>query len=243
MAKYGSDKVAFLLIDGYSILGSVTEITDEKEALYEETTPLGGDWEKKEYVGLKNGKIEQNGFFDDESNGVNDALAGQSGVNRVVSYGFEDNLIGRKCINWSGALQVKYGRAASRGTLHKAKASYENSGEIDEGIILNPLMEVEGDGEMSEHDNSAQTTDGAVFYLHITSLTLDGATNVIVSIEDSADGESWATLQSFTAVTAAPAVERKVKTGTIRRYLRVARAFTNVQAGSKLTLMVSAKRY
>ncbi len=82
-------------------------------------------------------------------------------------------------------------------------------------------------------DGGAATTFGAQFYLNVESVT---GTSVTVTIEDSADNVSFATVSGmvFTAVTsgAAPAWQRLAtsNTATIRRYVRVVTSGTFTQA-------------
>lgn len=70
-------------------------------------------------------------------------------------------------------------------------------------------------------DTTASAAFGAQAYLQVFALT---GTNVVVTIEDSADNVSFATVTglSFTSVTAAPATERLAtsNTATVRRYIR-----------------------
>ncbi len=82
-------------------------------------------------------------------------------------------------------------------------------------------------------DGAAASTFGAQFYLNVQSVT---GTSVTVSIEDSADNVSFATVSgmTFTAVTSggAPAWQRlaTANNATIRRYVRAVSAGTFSQA-------------
>jgi len=75
------------------------------------------------------------------------------------------------------------------------------------------------DGTTSNLDGGAASTDGGAAYLFLTELT--GITAVDVEIEDSADGSTgWATIATFTSVTASDSGERLVIPGTIKRHTR-----------------------
>ena len=189
MAKYGSDKVAFLLIDGYSVLGSVTDLKEGIEAVTEETTPLGASWVTHEAVGLKQATLEQSGFYDDAVNGVHLALVGANGTSRVVNYGVEGNTLGSAVVCWRGVMQANYQRIVSRGALHKANATYKVNGTVEEGVILTPLAAVttDGDSESTSHDNAAASIAGASFYLQVSALDLDGLAGAVVKVYDSAN--------------------------------------------------------
>ena len=136
MSRYSSRNVGFLLIDGYSVLGTTTKLEDTHEGKIEETTPLGTAYETYEYVGLNSSELSQDGFFDDSANGSNDALIAGNGFSRLVCYGVEGNTIGKNFIGLSGALQTKYIRESKVGELHKAKAEYKGSGVKEDGKIL-----------------------------------------------------------------------------------------------------------
>lgn len=173
MSKYGSDDVAFFLIDGYSVLGSTTEIADDKEAILEETDPLGASWVEKESTGLKRGEITQNGFFDDATDGINDALSEQQGLSRILSYGIEGNLKAKQFIGFAGGMQINYNRITSRGELHKANAKYLSSGAVEDGHILHELAIVTAAGDTESLAVDAGTQADPVT---ITSSSVDNPT-------------------------------------------------------------------
>jgi hypothetical protein len=241
--KYSSKDVV-LLIDGYNVLGEMTELTHAAEALTEEVTGLGDDWEEHEYIGVQRAEISQSGYFDDASLSVNDAFNGKQGDKRVVCFGVEGNTAGKAFVGLNGALETRFERIASVKGLHKANIAYVVSGKSEDGIILLPLSTktADGDTESASIDNSAESTGGADLYLQVTALELDGADDLTVKVRSSADGVTWADLDTFTAVTSAPAAEMKIKTGTIPQYLAVSWAFTGTSTAPSATIMVGAVR-
>jgi len=245
MTKYGSHNVAFLLVDGYSILGVQTDLKDDVEAITEETHALGDSWVEVEATGVKRGTLEQNGFYDDVAVGAHAALVSTPGQSRVVNYGVENNGIGQNAVCLAGAMQTNYNRVASRGELTKANASYQVVGEVEEGKIIHDLAQEAGDGDSTAEsvDNAASSADGANLYLQVSALDLDGLTDVVISVVHSDDDISYSTLESFTAVTAAQTAEVKAKTGTIKRYLAAEWAFTGLVGESPTaTFMVAVVR-
>lgn len=75
------------------------------------------------------------------------------------------------------------------------------------------------DGNTSNLDGGALSASGGAAYLFITSLA--GLTSVDVEIEDSDNGSTgWATIGTFTQVTATDSGERIEITGNIKRYTR-----------------------
>lgn len=239
MAKYGSNKVGFFLIDGYDVLGVSTQITDEIEADIEETTSLGDDWAKHEYTDLRRAELSQEGYFDDATDSSHDALDAGIGVERVLCYNVTGNEIGQQFTGYSGALQSSYTKVASRGELHRANASYLGAGQVDEGVILHSHVSTEGDDtEDDAVDNETSSEDG-VAYLQVSEL--EDCDSITVNIRESS-GNGWSTLASFTAVESAPDSERIEIEGSIERYLAVSWSFTNAGAEPSAKFMVGLRR-
>ena len=242
MTRRNSADVGFLLIDGYDILGVSTGLEDNMEAALQETHALGDGWVKQQFTGLKKAEISQEGFFDDAADSSNAALQGKEGLNRLLCYGLEGNTAGRHFIGYQGAMQSNYTRIATRGELHRANASYKGSGEVEEGIILHTHATQTEDGDSDAIDNGAASISGGVAYLQVSALTLGGYTNALVKVLHSDDGIVWAELLAFTAVTAAPAKERKTVTGTIKQYLAVSWEFTGAGTDPSVKFFAGLKR-
>lgn len=245
MGKFGSNQCGFLLIDGYDVLGVTTQIEDNVEALIEETTALGDTWQEHEYTNIRRASIAQEGFFDDAAGSSNAALVAGPGTSRVLCYNVEGNTIGKKFVGYSGAMQAKYVRVASRGELHKANAEYQGNGVVEEGKILHAHgaeTAASGNTQASSVDNGASSSAGGSGYLQANALTLGGYTNVVVKVQHSADNVVFADLITFTAVTAAPTAERKTVAGTVNRYLAASWAFTGAGAGQSVTFLTGFKR-
>jgi hypothetical protein len=243
MTKYGSNLVSFILIDGYSLAQITQELTENIEALSEETHGFNEDWVKNEFTGITRIELEWRGWYDDEALKTVAAFSTQNGNDRILTYGVSGNEVGAICSNWKGGLQVNYSRLTSRGELHKIHVKFSGAGDYEQGVALQPLEALDGDGESDSYDDTDGSSDGASVYLHVTSLTLDGASNVVFTIEHSDDELSWDTLEAFSSVTIAPTVERRVVTGAVKRHLRVKREFTGVGEDSAVEALVSLVRY
>ncbi len=228
MGKKSSADVGFLLIDGYDVLSSTTQLTDNAEAILQETTPLGVGWPEHSYTGVNKAEIQQEGFYDDAVGAINEALQDNSGATRLLCYGPEGNAAGLQFVGFAGALQVKYTRIAARAEMHRANAAYAGSGQVVTGRIILPhiLCEDDGDSKADEVDNGASSADGGLAFLQVSGLDLDGGSKCVVKIEESATGASWNDLATFTDVTVVPAKELKTVTGTVKRHLAVSWAFT-----------------
>ncbi len=242
MAKYSS-KDAILLIDGYNVLGTTTTITHSVEAMTEEKTGLGDEWEEHEYLGIQKAELSQEGFFDDASVSVNDALNEKQGEDRSYILGYEGNTIGKNFSGFKGALQSNFNRIASRGALHKANADYMGNGIVEDGKILHALTArtADGDTEASPVDNAAATTDGGNAYLQVTALTLGGYDDVVITVRESSDNVTWNDLDSFTAVDDTGA-ERIEIAGTVKQYLAVSYSFTGTGSDPSITFFVGLAR-
>lgn len=244
MPKRGSDQVGFLLIGGYDVLGVTTQLEDSLEAIIEETHALGDSWVKREYLGIKQAELTQEGFYDDATDSVHEALCTKEGTERLLCYGLEGNTIGQQFIGYSGALQASYTRIASRGELHRANASYHGTGDVEEGVILHPHQPetITGNTKESAIDNEASTPDGGSVFLQVSSLTLGGHDNVTVKVIHSDDALVWEDLTAFTAATKANTAEYKQIEGTVKRYLAVSWEFTGIGENPEIKFFVGFNR-
>ena len=216
MAKYGSNDVGFLLIDGFDVTGVSTSLTDTTTASLEETHGLGDSWVEQTATGLRSATLAVDGFYDDASDSVNEALAENEQSSRVVCYAYEGNTIHKGMVGHTGAFGGSYTRTASRNELHKASATWTVTGQKDNGQILHALGSESASGTGGATNYGAATSDGGAAYLQVTvksgtSPTLD------VKIRDSADNSTYADLITFTQATGVTA-ERKTVSGTVNQY-------------------------
>lgn len=120
---------------------------------------------------------------------------------------------------------------------------------VEIGDILKPLAAVTADGnsEATYVDGgatAAPSTAGGAGYIQCTALTLDGATNLACTVEDSADHVTYGALATFTVITAAPAKERKAVTGDVERYVAATWVWTGgAGAGSTATVFIGFARF
>lgn len=242
MTVRGAADVASLLVDGYDILGTVTEIEDKQYAVTEQTNALGDAWEEHSFVGIRRAEITQRGFYDDAAGSVHAALAtGPGNSSRVLTYQPAGTATGS---NFKGmtAVQVDYAVEPGKGVLHKANAMYHSNGRFDEGKVLWTYGAAAGDSataspSIQRRDAQGATiatssTNGGAAYFQLTAFTSGAnATGVRSRIQHSSDDVTFADLVTFTIATAAPFAQRAVvATGTaIECFLRMASSF---QGGS-----------
>jgi hypothetical protein len=246
VSKYSSKDCIFV-VDGYNILGVLTDVGHSVEAVLEEDTALGDTWATFDALGINKADLTQEGFFDDDADSVNAALNEQQGVSRIVCLGFEGNTIGKHFTGYQGAMQVDYNRLASIAKLHRCNARYQGSGKAEDGRILHALTArtADGDTELTPVDNTVDTDYGGAVYLQLTALTLGGYTDLTVKVRHSADNVTYDDLTTFTALVTAPGKERKtIAAGvdSMKRYLAVSWAFTGTGADPSATFFVGAAR-
>lgn len=244
MAKYGGANCGFFLIDGYSVLSVLTDITEEAEAITVDAKPLGDRYPKPTPTGDYQYAITQNGFYDAATDSINDALADKEGTTRTVCLNFEGNTIGKKCVGVAGSYASKYSRISQKNDLTKANASYAVAGVKEEPVILHELAQEAGDGNTEGAEsvnNLAATTGGGSGYLQVSGIALSGRPNVTVKVRHSSDDITYADLIAFTAVTARTA-ERKTVAGTINQHLATSWAWGGAGGAPTVTFMVGLHR-
>lgn len=114
--------------------------------------------------------------------------------------------------------------------------SAQVDGYTDFGVSLSDLTAYTSDTNGATHDGTAATSSGAVAHLHITAYS--GLTDATVTVEDSANASTWATIGTFATATAVTA-ERLEIAGTIRRYTRIV---VDVTGTGSVTLQASLAR-
>jgi hypothetical protein len=206
VARFGSDDVGFFLVGGYNLLGTLTQFQDKVAAITEESHTLGDAWTENAAVGVKSWEMSQEGFYDDDTLSVHDALEGAQGASWVLCYNVEGNTSGEEFVGISGALQLDYERIVSRNELHKARAEYRlGAGVYEPGRIIRPLAGASATGN---------TTAAAIDF---------GASNITglqVDIMHSADNLTFASHQGFASVTSTnPSAQRISSTAPIQRYV------------------------
>jgi hypothetical protein len=110
---------------------------------------------------------------------------------------------------------------ASEDAPNKIVAGFESTVGWERVLIHHALAAVTGDVTGTGIDAGASSTVECAAYAFVHAYS--GFTNVVVKIQHSADGSSWADLVTFTTITAARTCERKVVDAgtTVQRHTRV----------------------
>lgn len=222
MSKYGPAS-AFLLVGGCNISGETHEMAEGVEQILTKSDGLGDSWE--EYLPVGKAKVTlsaQGGFYDDVAAGIVEAFQAQGATKQAVSWGHAGATAGATCYLANGTYAVKFNRLPSRDDLTKAHAEHVITGALFEGKVLHGLSAETTDPGNTEGadsvDNGAATTGGWEAQFHVPALTLGGFTSLRGTVRHSTDDSTYATLTTFTDVTAAGTGEHKSGTGTVNRY-------------------------
>ena len=242
----GAADVASLLVDGYNILGTVTEIDDKQEALTEETHTLGDAWVEHKFVGIRRAQISQRGFYDDDALSVHAALAtGPGNPSRVLTYQPAGTATGAPFKGMT-AVQVDYAVEPGRAVLHKAVANSISNGRFDEGKVLWTLKALQADSATNSGaiDNGVSSTGGGAGYFQLTTFTSGAnATAILTRIQHSSDDVTYADLIAFTATGDPVGIRSELgSTVVVERYVRTATSFQGGASG-KAEFFVGFARY
>ena len=250
MATRNYTDVKILLWGGYNLVGAMSQIsTLQRSAVLEDVTCFGTAAQTFSDAGERMGKFSFSGYYDDATLGSNAALTGNVASFLPLCVGVAGNAVGQPFTGTTGAEQTT-NRTAAIGKMTHISADMVYSGESDEGQIQFPLGAISGatTNSASIDFGSTSSANGLVAYLQVPALTLGSATNLAVTMQDSADNSSWANITggAFTviasSITTTPVAQRLVISGTIRRYTRAVLTFTTSSTGASATVFVGIFR-
>lgn len=229
MALKSSKDVGFLLIGGRSVLSApLTAISESRTHLLEQVDGLGDNADKWGSVGQRQFQLTQEGFYNSGAGSLHEAL--EVADPQVLLYGPEGNAVGDDLVAFDG-VRTTYDRLPARGAFHKAKAVYKAASLMaNPGKILIPYSPYTtlGPTNLGIIDNLVASAAGAILYLGVSALVLDGGTNLTVEVRHSTDNfvANDTQLGVFAGVIAAPSAQRLVVAGAVNRYVRGRFTFT-----------------
>lgn len=211
-------------IQGFGAIGggpAVIDVTDITQSAY---SRLGG---------LRDGRIDWAGYFDPAVGASHDTLAALPRSDILATY-TRGRSIGDSAASLV-AKQVNYdGARGADGSFTFGISSVANGYGLEWGNLLTAFLRTDtATTNGATLDQVAATSFGWTAFLHVTALT---GTSVIVKLQDSADGASWADLAGGAFSTVAGATSERIASGTstatVRRYVRAITAaaggFTSV---------------
>lgn len=170
--------------------------------------------------GLRDGSLDYTAYFDPDTGGIHEVVSVLPTTDVVLTYcrgrsqGDEAAVMVAKQMNYDG-------KRGNDGSYLFTVAGQANGYGLQWGTQLTGFLRTDTAATNGPGlDQSAATSHGAQAFLHVTGVT---GTSVTVTIEDSADGSSWAPVTglAFTAATG-PGAQRLATAGdaTIRRHVR-----------------------
>lgn len=138
--KLGSANFGVLLLDGYDVLAAKLQaFTHKVLAGQVRTDGLGDALQTQGPTGMLTLAVSQAGaFFDDATNGIHALLSVTANlqVSRLIVAAFAGNTIGKPFLGCSGVYGQAYEPVGQVGNLTKANVTYQVSGTIDRGVIV-----------------------------------------------------------------------------------------------------------
>lgn len=217
-------------VNGFDISTFFKQATGNVTVDMLDTTAFGqGD--KTFIPGLKGGTIKMSGILDE-------TVVTGAGPILEAAFGVADSIFtlvpasgdanGNPCFGFSANVGT-YNLDTSVGGLGMLDAAANNNFGWERLIIHHALTTEVASTTGAAIDGGAASTNGGAGFLQVPDIT--GITGLAVVIQDSADGTTgWATILTFTSVTADRAKQRVAIAGTVRRWTRYVSTFTG--AGS-----------
>lgn len=185
--KIGSKDFGVLLVDGYNFLAAALQgFTHKVAASQTRSDGLGDSTESQSPTGLETLSVSQSGaFFDDSTNGIHALLSAVANlaVARLMCAAFAGNSIGKPFLGISGAYGMVYEVLGQVGNLTKANVTYNVSGTLDRGVILNQLTPKTVNWNTKTDGNSVDfTLDTSQLNVPITSNTQANPTVITTAV-------------------------------------------------------------
>lgn len=238
MPTFRHGKRTEVLFNGTDMSPFLNEATTTQEIETAETTTFAND-DKTYIVGLADGTISTSGLFDSSAGASNEVLNGmiQQDDNTFTVLP-EGSARTNRAILANGML-TSYEISSPVADVVAISAEIQADGGLVHGIDLTGQQIVSASGVTTEVDNSASTSNGGLFNLHVTSNDRDGAATI--KVQHSSDNVTYADLVTFTSVSASTTVGETITTsGTVNQYLRA--EHTLAGSSGSVTYYVAAAR-
>lgn len=241
MTNYGMPDVGYVIYNGYDLVGTMTNMSDEIVNLTEDTTVAGNAVSTQSFIGVQEGTVELGGFYDSAL-----FAALQSKPSSVLMYALEGNTAGKYIAAAADAKPLAPRRAQESKAFTKANVSWacgRTGIAIDRALLIAALAarSTAGNTDASYVDLGATASNGVRFYVAATALTLGGYTNGKVTLRHCATpggayADITATAQTFTAIGG----YMYEYTSSVNRYLSIAWSWTGSGSGQSITFTAAA---
>jgi hypothetical protein len=242
-------KTTRVLIDRYSIAADLrnTVLRRSIDIPAISTFPDGGaSFVRRPNIGAQDGSLNLSGHFNaaaGKTDIVFTALKAQT-LPSIVSIAAEGFAPGN-LVDMGKFQLTNYGINAGTEAPTEITADLASDDQQDLGVSLNDdltAITFTGTTNGTTVDESASTSFGWAAHLHVK--TYSGFTNLIVKIQDSADGAAWADLSGATFATLTGVGEQRLEAATstavVRQFVRA--VLTTTGAGSFNAAVVLARR-
>lgn len=219
MSGFKHGRNAVVLIDEFDVSAYFMGSDVSAEVDLPDTTTYGATAHRRQVVGLKEGMLSLQGYHDTVAGGsqaVLKAIYG-SATASVVTLGVEGTTLGAPAAMLSAREKSLKSGSPVDGVVPISSELSADGGVDMAGLFLHALGAETATGDGTSIDNGGATSNGGVGHIHCTAKT--GTPTLDSVIQDSADDASFATILTFTQLTAA-GKERMEITGAVRQYVR-----------------------
>ena len=215
-------KGSVLLSAQYNLQAYLNKFNIKHDKAANESTVLGLD--DRTYVpGLQGGSVTGGGVYRGAASAADADTELRRALNSstatVMSIGIGGFAVGRRTRSWQARVN-NYSLSVNNDGLIATSFDSSANGGLDAGVSLHDHSAAETSSTNSASvDQAAASTKGAIAHLHVIGAAT-GTADILV--EHSDDDSTWATLITFTQVSAAGSQRMEVASGvTINRYVRV----------------------
>lgn len=220
----GASVVVFA--DGFDLTSNYQNFDLEITRMNDKNTAFGDNSHNRIYTGGIDGTLSLDGFYD--------TAAGQDDIVWGILTGGDNNVMVIPEGNTEGntgyalnAVKTKRTITANVAKVVAAKIDFPANGGVHRVNLMHALGARTSSATGTVLDNAASSPGGGVAYLMVTAHGGSYGTFDLV-LEDSTDNSTFATLATFTQVTADNAHEQILFTGTVDRYLRLSWTLSTV---------------
>lgn len=216
-------KATKLLLNQYDISGFLGNVDFPREVDTPDVTTFGND-DRKYIVGLRTMNMSLSGFWSGTSSLAIDALSTLLGKSTAVNVTYAPQGLTQPNITYSiQAYKSSYTASSPVDGAAAVTIDLQGHDAVSRGISLHALTARTSSGVGSAYNLGANTSGGAIGYLHATAVTLTATGRFTPTVQDSAtcSAGSWTDLVTFDAITSSnPTHQRKAVTGNVDQYVR-----------------------
>jgi len=223
--KHGSN--ARVYVNGYDLSAYLKNFSISGEAETHDVTTFTAT--AKSYIaGLKDATLSADGVYDGDTSGIDEILQAALGQDTSIWTYFPQGEVAVEDAGYGfDAIATSYEVETPVDDVAAVSAEAQSKVGLERVLSYHPLGQETESGNSTSIDNGSSTANGGVGYLQVTGL--EGAAPTLdISIQHSDDDgatDPWSAVCTFTQVTAANSSERKMITGTVKRYTRAVWTF------------------